>query len=68
MPVHSTLFGPTVVTGADAEAFMLEMKHGRGSKAAAESAANGRKLVAEFAKRGAVTIKLRDVAGTRVPD
>ncbi|MCK9687335.1 hypothetical protein [Scleromatobacter humisilvae] len=68
MPIHSTPFGRTVITGEDAKAFMRTLKQGRGNKAAAESAANGRKLVAEFAARGSVTIKLRDGNGTRIPD
>jgi hypothetical protein len=68
MPIHTSPLGQTVITGDDAKTFMRKLKYGRGTKASAESAANGRRLVAEFAARGSVTIKLRDGNGTRNPD
>jgi hypothetical protein len=59
MAIHSTFLGSVKVSGEDAEAFSRKMTYGRGTKAAAESAANGRKLVTTFAKRGSVAIKLK---------
>ena len=61
MAIHSSFLGSVKVSGDDAKSFSRKIAHGRGTKAAAESAANGRKLVSTFAKKGAVTIKLRAV-------
>lgn len=61
MAIHSTFLGSVKVSGDDAKSFTRKVSHGRGTKAAAESAANGRKLVSAFAKRGSVTIKLKTV-------
>jgi hypothetical protein len=59
MAIHSTYLGSVKVSGDDAKSFSRKITNGRGTKAAAESAANGRKLVATFAKKGSVTIKLK---------
>lgn len=59
MAIHSTYLGSVQVSGDDAKSFSRKITHGRGTKAAAESAANGRKLVTAFAKKGSVTIKLK---------
>lgn len=61
MTIHSKFLGSVTVSGEDAKAFTRKLANGRGTKAAATSAANGRKLVATFAKKGAVTIKLKAV-------
>jgi hypothetical protein len=66
MTIHSTLLGPITLTGDDAKSFIRKITYGRGTKAATESAINGRKLVAVFARKGAVPIRLKAVkAGTK---
>jgi len=60
MPIQSSLLG-SEGTGDDATSFLRKIASGRGSAAAAESARNGRKLVSEFAKNGAVAIQLKAV-------
>lgn len=59
MAIHSTALGSVKVSGEDAKSFSRKITHGRGTKAATTAAANGRKLVATFSKRGSVTIKLK---------
>jgi len=59
MAIHSTYLGSVKFSGDDAKSFSRKVTHGRGTKAAAESAANGRKLVTTFARKGSVTIKLK---------
>ena len=59
MAVQSTPFGPVAVSGDDAKAFRRKMLQGWGIKAAAESAANGRKLITVFASTGAAVIELK---------
>jgi hypothetical protein len=59
MGIHTTLLGPVTVYGDDAKSFYRKITHGRGTKAAGESAANGRRLVSTFAKNGTVTINLK---------
>jgi hypothetical protein len=58
MAIHSSFLGPVTVTGDDAKSLQREITNGRGTKAAAVSAARGRKLVASFDQKGAVAIKL----------
>ena len=64
MAIHSTFLGSVKVSGEDAKSFTRKITHGRGTKAASESAANGRKLVAVFAKKGSVSIKLKPAKTT----
>ncbi|WP_431102269.1 hypothetical protein [Roseateles noduli] len=59
MAIHSTFLGSVKVSGDDAKSFARKITHARGTKAAAESAVNGRKLVTTFAKKGSVAIKLK---------
>jgi len=59
MAIHSSFLGSVKVSGDDAKSFSRKITNGRGTKAAAASATNGRKLVSTFAKKGAVTIKLK---------
>jgi len=59
MAITSSVLGPTSLSGEEAKAFARIIIDGRSSKAAAESAANGRRLVATFAKMGRVAIELR---------
>jgi hypothetical protein len=58
MAIHSTVLGSVRVSGEDAKAFTQKITHARGTKAAAESASNGRKIVASFAKKGYMTVKI----------
>ena len=59
MAIQSTYLGPVAVSGDDAKSFARKIAYGRGTKAAAKSAANGRKLVAAFSKTGSVVIEPR---------
>lgn len=61
MAIHSSFLGSVKVSGDDAKSFSRKIANGRGTKAAAASAANGRKLVSTFAKKGSVTIKLKAI-------
>lgn len=58
MAIHSTLLGSVTVSGEEAKAFTQKLTHARGTKAASESARNGRKMVATFAKNGHIAIKV----------
>lgn len=58
MPVKSSPFECTAVSGEDAKAFQRKMRYGRGTKNAAASASNGRKLVALFCVQGVVPVEL----------
>jgi hypothetical protein len=46
MSVFSCPLGPVTLTGDEAKAFSRVVRFGRGTRAAAEAAANGRRLVA----------------------
>lgn len=58
MAIHSSFLGSIKVSGDEAKAFSQKLTHARGNKAASVSAHSGRKLVASYAKKGYVTIKL----------
>ncbi|MFG6488233.1 hypothetical protein ACG04R_16220 [Roseateles sp. BYS78W] len=62
MAISSSPFGPVTLTGDEAKAFSRAMLLGRGTKAAAEAAANGRRMVADFARNGTVAIELKPKA------
>lgn len=64
MAIHSTYLGSVRLEGDDAKSFSQKLTHARGTKAASESAASGRKLVAKFTKNGVVTIQLRKPPAT----
>ena len=66
MAIHSSFLGSIKLTGDDAKAFSSKLSHSRGTKAASESATSGRKLVASYAKKGFVTVQLRQPKGGRV--
>lgn len=59
MAVSSSPFGPVTLTGDEAMAFSRFARFGRGTEAAAEAAVNGRRMVAEFERNGAVAIELK---------
>jgi len=59
MTIVSNPLGSVTVTGDDAVAFRRKVSHSRGTKAAAESVAHGRKLVAEFALKNVVSVELK---------
>lgn len=59
MAIHSSFLGSVTVSGDEAKALTRRVQHARGTKAANEAAANGRKLVSTFAKKGVITIKLK---------
>ncbi len=59
MAIHSTFLGSVKVSGDEAKSFARKVTHGRGTKAASVAAANGNVLVAAFAKKGVVAIKLK---------
>lgn len=58
MPVLSTPFGPVTVTGDEARDFSRKVQFGRGTAAAAEAAASGRRMMVRFAGGGVVAIEL----------
>ena len=58
MAIHSSFLGSVKVSGDDAKALARKLTHARGTKAAAASATNGKKLVTTFSKKGAVAVKL----------
>lgn len=58
MAIHTSFLGTTTVSGEEAKAFTRKLAHARGTKAASESARKGRSMVATFAKKGIVTVKL----------
>jgi len=59
MAIHSSFLGSVTVSGDEAKALTRRVQHARGTKASIEAAANGRKLVSTFAKKGVITIKLK---------
>jgi hypothetical protein len=58
MAIHSNILGSVTITGEDAKAFTRMVTHGRTNQAAIQSLKEGRKMVAEYAKKGSVSIKL----------
>jgi hypothetical protein len=64
MAIQSIYLGPVTVSGDDAESFARKIAYGRGTKAAAKSTANGRKLVTAFSKMGSVAIELKSSEAT----
>ena len=65
MPVKSSPFEHTLVADDDAKAFLRTLRYGRGNKAAAASAINGRKLLAVFMATGAVSVVLNVSSGSQ---
>lgn len=59
MAIHSTFLGSVTVSGEEAKALTRRMQYARGTKASIEAAANGRKLVSTFEKKGVIAIKLK---------
>jgi hypothetical protein len=59
MAIHSNFLGSVTVTGDDAKAFTRQIARGRVSQAAIEAVKNGRKLLAEYDKKGFATVKPR---------
>ena len=64
MAVHSNFLGSVTVSGDEAKALTRRLSYGRVTRAAVESAQNGRKLATSFAKRGSVVIKLKPARET----
>jgi hypothetical protein len=64
MAIHSTYLGSMQLSGEDAKSFSQKVTHSRGTKAASQSAASGKKMVASFVKDGVVTLKLGKPKGT----
>jgi hypothetical protein len=63
MAIHTSFLGATIVSGDEAKAFTRKLAtRARVTNAASEALSNGRKMVAAFAKKGSVTVKL---AGTK---
>ena len=59
MAVLSSPFGPVTLTGTEAMTFSRLARFWRGTRAAAEAAFNGRRMVAEFERGGVVAVELR---------
>lgn len=59
MAIHSSFLGSVTVSGDEAKALTRRVRFARGTKASIAAAANGRKLVSIFAKKGVVTINLK---------
>lgn len=66
MAIHSSFLGSVTVSGDEAKSFSQKLTHARGTKAASQSATSGRKLVATYAKKGYVTIKLGNKSGVHL--
>ena len=58
MAIESSYLGSVKVSGDEAKAFTRKILRGRGTQAAARSAAHGRKLVAEYLAKGSANIEL----------
>jgi hypothetical protein len=59
MAISSKVLGSVKLSGEDAKSFERKFTHGRGSKAAGDTATNGRILAQSFAKKGSVEIRLK---------
>ncbi len=59
MAIDTTFLGSVRVTGEDAKSFSRKVTHARGTKAAAQAAANGRVMVSTFALKGVVPIHIK---------
>jgi hypothetical protein len=59
MAISSSSFGPVTLTSDEAKVFNKVLRLECGTEAAAEAAANGRRMVAEFERDGQVTVELR---------
>lgn len=58
MAIHTSFLGTTTISGDEAKAFSRRVAHARGTKAAAESARSGLKMMSSLQKRGVVVVKL----------
>ncbi len=58
MAIHTTYLGTTTITGDEAKAFSRRVTYARGTKAAAQSARSGLKMLSSLQKRGFVAVKL----------
>ena len=56
MAVHSDSFGGVRLTGNDATKFRNQVRYGRPSKAARDTAARGRAMVSDLLSNGVVRI------------
>lgn len=62
MAIHTSFLGTTIISGDDARVFTRQLTtRKRVNKAAIEALENGRKMMAAFAKNGAVGITLSGV-------
>ena len=57
--IYSTFFGGVTLTGKDAKKFESQVAHGRPNKAAKDAAMRGKTMLAEFQKKGFVTLSLK---------
>jgi hypothetical protein len=56
--IHSNTFGGLRLTGEDAAKFRNQVRYGRPSKAAKDTANNGRKMAEAFARDGFVVVDI----------
>lgn len=61
MAIKSTPFGPVVLSGEDASAFMRQCLHGRPKPEAIINVRKGQKLAAAFKRDGIVRLTLNDI-------
>lgn len=68
MAIHTSFLGATIVSGEEAKVFTRKLAtRTRVTKAASEALSNGRKMVAAFAKKGSVTVKLTETKRSTTP-
>ena len=58
MAIHSNTFGGLRLSGEDAVKFRNQVRYGRPSKAAKETASRGRQMAEEFARDGFVVVDI----------
>lgn len=59
MSVHTSVFGGVTLTGKDASKFVKQVKNGKPKQAAKDTAARGKKMLAEYEANGFVTIRIK---------
>jgi hypothetical protein len=58
MAIHTSFLGITTISGDEAKAFNRKVTHAQGTKAAAQSARSGLKMMTSFQEKGVVVVKL----------
>jgi hypothetical protein len=66
MAIHTSMFGPLILTGEDAKAFLQQIRNPVVNEAARASIARGIEMSDEYDRNGFVVVKLRPSKPARI--